>query len=44
MPILRLIDGEKPSLLSLHGVRQHKRLFLGEALADRTTTTMVSQT
>jgi len=31
MPILRLIDGEKRSLLSLHGVRQHKRLFWGSA-------------
>jgi len=36
MPILRLTDGEKRILLSLHGVRQHEWLFLGEALADRT--------
>ena len=31
MPILWLADGEKRILLSLHGVRQHKWLFLGEA-------------
>lgn len=36
MPILRLTDGEKRILLSLHGMWQHERLLLGEALADRT--------
>src|ERR1700747_751223 len=31
MPILRLTDGQKRLLLSLHGVRRHKRLLLEEA-------------
>jgi len=35
MPILRLADGQKRLLLSLHGVRQHKWLFLGNVALSR---------
>ena len=35
MPILRLADGQKRLLLSLHGVRQHKWLFVGNVALSR---------